>query len=110
MKQVIDSCKGVEEVISHPLLHKFFEQLKMTNESRLCLHYLFRVKCERIDTSFFTVKNLLKTYNRYKKAASGQDSTAADTEEEKSSRASTSSMNGSAKSEREQLFYREMFI
>lgn len=68
IKQVIDRCQTPEEVLSHPLLHKFFEQLKTTNEARLCLHYLFRIKCERIDTSFFTVKNLLKTYHRYKKA------------------------------------------
>ena len=30
------------------------------------MHYLFRVKCERIDTSFFTVKNLQKIYLRYR--------------------------------------------
>ena len=41
-------------------------KLTETNEARRALHYLFRVKCERIDTSFFTVKNLQKTYLRYK--------------------------------------------
>ena len=44
-------------------------RLTETNEARRCLHHLFRVKCERIDTSFFTVKNLQKTYLRYKEMA-----------------------------------------
>ena len=48
------------------MLNKFFMKLTEGNEARRCLHYLFRVKCERIDTSFFTVKNLQKIYLRYR--------------------------------------------
>ena len=58
-----------------PLLLKFFMKLTEGNEARRCLHYLFRIKCERIDTSFFTVKNLQKTYLRYRdihKASQGE--------------------------------------
>ena len=58
IKQIIDQAQSLDEVINNPLLSKFFRQLTGTNEARRCLHYLFRVKCERIDTSFFTVKNL----------------------------------------------------
>lgn len=69
IKQVIDGCSSVDEVIHSPLLLKFFMQLTKSNEALRCLHYLFRVKCERIDTSFFTVKNLQRTYQRYKEMA-----------------------------------------
>lgn len=62
IKQVIDEANSVEEIKNSPLLLRFFIQLTKTNEARRCLHYLFRVKCERIDTSFFTVKNLQKIY------------------------------------------------
>ena len=65
----------MEEVINSPLLLKFFMRLTETNEARRCLHHLFRVKCERIDTSFFTVKNLQKTYLRYKEMAQGASAT-----------------------------------
>ena len=58
IKQVIDSAQSLEEVFTSPLLLKFFNKLTETSEARRCLHYLFRVKCERIDTSFYTVKNL----------------------------------------------------
>lgn len=63
---MIDKAQSVEEVFRSPLLHKFFAKLIESNEARRALHYLFRGKCERIDTSFFTVKNLQKTYLRYK--------------------------------------------
>ena len=53
-----------------PLLLKFFVKLTEGNEARQCLHYLFRAKCERIDTNFFTVKNLQRTYLRYRYLAS----------------------------------------
>ena len=66
IKQIIDQSNSVSEVMNNPLLHKFFTTLTKSNEATRCLHYLFRVKCERIDTSFFTVKNLQKTYLRYK--------------------------------------------
>ena len=66
IKKVIDGAQSVQEVIDHPLLLKFFIKLTEGNEARRCLHYLFRIKCERIDTSFFTVKNLQKTYLRYR--------------------------------------------
>ena len=61
-------------------------KLTETNEARRCLHYLFRVKCERIDTSFFTVKNLQKTYLRYQdihRRANAGSSTARGLEERK---------------------------
>ena len=48
-----------------PLLHMLFTKLTESNDARRCLHYLFRSKCERIDTSFLTAKNLQKTYQRY---------------------------------------------
>ena len=66
VKKIIDSAQSVEDVMENPLLHKFFIKLTEGNEARRCLHYLFRIKCERIDTSFFTVKNLQKTYFRYR--------------------------------------------
>ena len=66
IKQIIDQSNSVSEVMNNPLLHKLFSALTKSNEATRCLHYLFRVKCERIDTSFFTVKNLQKTYLRYK--------------------------------------------
>lgn len=69
IQQVIEKANTVEDVIKSPLLHKFFAKLTESNESRRALHYLFRSKCERIDTSFFTVKNLQKTYQRYKDIA-----------------------------------------
>jgi hypothetical protein len=106
-------------VIHNPLLLKLFNKLTETNEARRCLHYLFRVKCERIDTSFFTVKNLQKTYQKYKEIYIE----GASTEEAKfmpppssssgaNPRASVDSIGstGSLKTDREQAFYREMFI
>ena len=51
--------------MENKILLKFFKQLTETNEARRCLHYLFRLKVERIDTSFFTVKNLQKIYKKY---------------------------------------------
>ena len=66
IKQVIQKAESVNDVINNKLLHKFFSKLIATNEARRTIHYLFRAKCERIDTSFFTVKNLLKIYDRYK--------------------------------------------
>ena len=100
-----------------PLLNKFFMKLTEGNEARRCLHYLFRVKCERIDTSFFTVKNLQKTYLRYRdhyKASKGETG-----EESKDvfdrSRSSVNNFRSqesinTSKTEREQAFYKEMFI
>ena len=58
VQQVINKAESPLEVMQSPLLHKLFSKLIESNEARRCLHYLFRVKCERIDTSFFTVKNL----------------------------------------------------
>ena len=66
IKKIIDKTQSIQEVMEHPLLLKFFIKLTEGNEARRCLHYLFRIKCERIDTSFFTVKNLQKTYLRYR--------------------------------------------
>ena len=66
IKQVIDKAQSIDDVVNNKLLHKFFSKLINTNEARRTIHYLFRSKCERIDTSFFTVKNLLKIYERYK--------------------------------------------
>ena len=66
IKQVIDKAQSVDDVVNNKLLLKFFNKLTNTNEARRTIHYLFRAKCEKIDTSFFTVKNLLKIYERYK--------------------------------------------
>ena len=66
IKQVIDKAETVSDVMHSPLLHKLFAKLTESNEARRCLHYLFRSKCDRIDTSFFTVKNLQRTYQRYR--------------------------------------------
>ena len=66
IKKIIDKAQSIQEVMENPLLLKFFIKLTEGNEARRCLHYLFRIKCERIDTSFFTVKNLQKTYLRYR--------------------------------------------
>ena len=71
IKQVIDKAESVNDVINNKLLHKFFGKLINTNEARRTIHYLFRAKCERIDTSFFTVKNLLRIYERYKELQAG---------------------------------------
>ena len=71
IKQVIDKSESVNDVINNKLLLKFFSKLINTNEARRTIHYLFRAKCERIDTSFFTVKNLLKIYERYKDLHAG---------------------------------------
>ena len=119
---MIDGCNSVEEVIHNPLLLKFFMQLTKSNEALRCLHYLFRVKCERIDTSFFTVKNLQRTYQRYKEMAQGTPQP--NGEEHKASvigetgsmgsarmsNVSTDSATAAIKIEREQAFYKEMFI
>ena len=131
IKQLIDRAQTPEDVVNDPLLHKFFMKLTETNEARRCLHYLFRVKCERIDTSFFTVKNLQKTYLRYQdvhRRAMGRSSASTMAEEQKSNSnesspidthsseerrgpsLATSGGGGDVKTEREQAFYKEMFI
>jgi hypothetical protein len=48
-----------------PFLNAFFQQLTKTNEARRCINYLFKYKCERIDLSFLTMKNLQKIYLKY---------------------------------------------
>lgn len=109
IKQVIDSCTSVQDVMYNPLLLKFFMKLTESNEARRCLHYLFRVKCERIDTSFFTVKNLQKTYLRYKEINEEEESKK--TGETPFARQSSAASDGTGvKTEREQAFYKEMFI
>ena len=120
IKQVIDQARSVDDVIKNPLLLKFFMKLTETNEARRCLHHLFRVKCERIDTSFFTVKNLQKTYLRYKElaqsASASQDTTGRKTSPIESTGHTPRGHNNESmspaqiKTEREQAFYREMFI
>ena len=104
IKTVIDQANSYEEIFYNPLLFKLFESLTKTNEARRCLHYLFRVKCERIDTSFFTVKNLQKTYQKYKDIHSVATGTTQN-EEVKStnstSRESITSSSGGLKTERE---------
>ena len=47
------------------MLNAFFLQLTKTNEARRCINYLFKYKCERIDLSFLTMKNLQKIYLKY---------------------------------------------
>lgn len=110
--------------MNDPLLHKFFMKLTESNEARRCLHYLFRVKCERIDTSFFTVKNLQKTYLRYQDIHRRATGSYSNGEEHKSTTDENSptesgesrgglglpACGGDVKTEREQAFYKEMFI
>ena len=100
-------------------------KLTETNEARRCLHYLFRVKCERIDTSFFTVKNLQKTFLRYQEInrratgnnfqgeeykSNSNENSPIDRFEAAEARASQGNGGGDVKTEREQAFYKEMFI
>ena len=65
ISQIVARSSTIDEIMNDPILIKFFQQLTESNEARRCLHYLFRVKCERIDTSFFTVKNLQKIYRKF---------------------------------------------
>ena len=72
--QMVKSAGKIDELFTNPLLHNWFSQTTKTNEARRCLHYLFKIKCERIDTFFFTVKNIYRIYLRYdeiNKAVSG---------------------------------------
>jgi hypothetical protein len=59
---LVDDVSALEE---SPLLNAFFQQLTKTNEARRCINYLFKYKCERIDLSFLTMKNLQKIYLKY---------------------------------------------
>ena len=100
------------------MLLKFFLKLTEGNEARRCLHYLFRIKCERIDTSFFTVKNLQKTYLRYRdinnlntgQAAGEETKDVFDYGRDSQSLQRQSTQSQSQKTEREWAFYKEMFI
>ena len=122
---MIDRAQSPEDVVNDPLLLKFFMKLTETNEARRCLHYLFRVKCERIDTSFFTVKNLQKTYLRYQEIhrratgnSTGEEYKSSSNESSPIDRMDSTEARGSnlgngggdVKTEREQAFYKEMFI
>ena len=66
IQQVIDKAQSISDVMDSPLLKKLFVKLTESNEARRCLQYIFRGKCSRIDTSFLTVKNLQRTYQRYR--------------------------------------------
>ena len=123
IKQIIDRSKSINDIMSDPILLKFFQQLTETNEARRCLHYLFRVKCERIDTSFFTVKNLQKIYKKFQESGRASEkgsnsindrnslSTLGSTDEPRGSDAGLHDKSEASKSkkQREYQFYMEMF-
>ena len=70
------------------------------------MQYLFRVKCERIDTSFFTVKNLKKTYEKFKVEHMRQMQRKSGNSEQSAKSESSSNW---VKNHREYDFNREMF-
>lgn len=64
MKEV-DRAETLDDLQDNPLLASWFRQLTLSNEARRCINYLFKAKCERIDLSFLTMKNLKKVYLKY---------------------------------------------
>ena len=62
----MEKCATVDDLQDSKLLSAFFYQLTLTGESRRCVNYLFKSKCERIDVSYLTMKNMKKVYNKYR--------------------------------------------
>jgi hypothetical protein len=65
IESAVAKAPDVESLEDDPFLNAFFLQLTKTNEARRCINYLFKQKCERIDLSFLTMKNMQKIYLKY---------------------------------------------
>ena len=65
IERAVSLAPDVQSLEDSPILNAFFLQLTKTNDARRCINYLFKYKCERIDLSFLTMKNLYKIYIRY---------------------------------------------